>query len=149
MRNLYIALLFLLASLASHAQEFNPHVNDIINEVNVDSLIYQLRNLSGEDPVVIGGELTTVEHRVSSWGNDLAAQYIFETLEGFGLETYYQDYSSGGKNVYAIQQGTEYPDEYYMICAHYDAVDFYCADDNGSGTAGVLETARIFRCSTI
>jgi len=144
MRNLYIALLFLLASLGAHTQEFNPHVNDIINEVNLDSLIYQLRNLSGEDPVVIGGETTTIEHRVSNWGNNLAAQYIFETLEGFGLDPFYQDYSSGGRNVLAIQEGTQYPEEYYIICAHYDAVTYYAADDNGSGTAGVLEAARIF-----
>jgi len=31
-----------------------------------------------------------------------------------------------------------------MICAHYDAVDYYCADDNASGSTGVLEAARIF-----
>jgi len=32
-----------------------------------------------------------------------------------------------------------------MICAHYDAVTPYCADDNASGTAGVFEAARIFQ----
>jgi hypothetical protein len=93
---------------------------------------------------MVNGELTTIEHRVSAWGNDLAAQYIFETLDGYGLEPWFQDYSSGGRNVLAVQVGAEYPDEYYMICGHYDAVDFYCADDNGSGTVGVLEAARIF-----
>jgi len=54
------------------------------------------------------------------------------------------NYEFPGKNIYAVQEGTVYPDEYYMICAHYDAVDFYCADDNGSGSSGVLEAARIF-----
>ena len=112
--------------------------------MNADSLIYYLRNLSGEDPVMVNGVDTVIEHRVSNWGNDLAADYLYETLQGFGLDTYLDEYSASGTNVYAILEGTQYPDEYYMICAHYDAVDYYCADDNGSGTAGVLEAARIF-----
>ncbi len=144
MRNLYFTLLFLFTGLFAGGQEYNTLVQEIIDNVSQDSLIQQLRNISGEDPVMVGGELTTIEHRVSSWGNDLAAQYIFETLEGYGLEPFYQDYSSGGRNVLAVQVGTQHPEEYYMICGHYDAVDFYCADDNGSGTVGVLEAARLF-----
>ena len=31
----------------------------------------------------------------------------------------------------------------FILCAHYDAVDFYCADDNASGVTAVLEAARI------
>jgi len=144
MRTFYFCIIFLLSSLISIPQEFNSDVEDIINDVELDSLIYYLRNLSGEDSVVINGENSRIEHRVSNWGNDLAADYIAQTLEGFGLTTYDESYSSSGRNIYAVQEGTEYPDEYYMICAHYDAVDYYCADDNGSGSSGVLEAARIF-----
>ncbi len=36
-----------------------------------------------------------------------------------------------------------FPDEKYMICAHYDTVADHCADDNASGTAIVMEAARI------
>ncbi|MCJ7552994.1 MAG: M28 family peptidase, partial [Ignavibacteriaceae bacterium] len=35
------------------------------------------------------------------------------------------------------------PEKYFIYCAHYDAVTNYCADDNASGVAGVLEAARI------
>lgn len=144
MRRLYIIGIFLFSSLITFSQTYNPNVENIINSVNLDSLVFYLRNLSGEDSVIINGQGTIIQHRVGIWGNDLPADYLKQTLEGFGLTTTVQSYSSSGKNVYAVQEGTEYPDEYYMICAHYDAVDFYCADDNGSGSSAVLEAARIF-----
>lgn len=143
MKQISILLIGLFTGIFSFAQTYNTQVENVINIVNLDSLIYQMRNLSGEDEVVINGENTTIEHRVSNWGNNLAAQYIFETLESIGLETTWDMYSMNGINVYAVQPGTIYPDEYYMICGHYDAVDYYCADDNGSGTAAVIEAARI------
>jgi hypothetical protein len=144
MRHLYITLAIILSGLFSFSQTYNEDVEYIINEVNQDSLIFYLRNLSGEDSVMIDGEKTIIEHRVSNWGNNLAASYLKQTFEGFGLTTYEQVYSGSGKNIYAVQEGLLYPDEYYMICAHYDAVDYYCADDNASGSTAVLESARIF-----
>ncbi len=52
-------------------------------------------------------------------------------------------------NIIALKQGTTFPDQYYIICAHYDSrsstpmVRAPGADDNGSGTAAVLEAARV------
>jgi hypothetical protein len=52
-------------------------------------------------------------------------------------------------NVIAIQYGTEFPNEYVVCGAHYDSFTYESidiapgADDNASGTAGILETARI------
>jgi hypothetical protein len=135
---------FLFSTMLAFSQEYDPMVENIIGEVNQDSLVFQLRNFSGEDPVVVNGTSTVIEHRVSAWDNDLAADYLIETLEAYGLEVEDQIYSSGGRNVLAVQEGSMYPDEYVMICAHYDAVDFYCADDNASGSVAVLEAARIF-----
>ncbi len=143
MKKLSFLLICLFSGLFSFAQTHDTQVENVINTVNLDSLIYQLRNLSGEDEVVISGETTTIEHRVSNWGNNLAAQYIMESLQAIGLETTLDTYTLDGQNVYAVQPGTVYPDEYYMICGHYDAVDYYCADDNASGTAAVIEAARI------
>ena len=54
-----------------------------------------------------------------------------------------QVYSSGGRNILAIQEGKTNPDDIYIICAHYDSVADYCADDNASGTTAILEIARI------
>jgi photosystem II stability/assembly factor-like uncharacterized protein len=50
-------------------------------------------------------------------------------------------------NVLTTKIGTTYPDQYFIICAHYDDMPSGAvapgADDNGSGTAAVIEAARI------
>jgi hypothetical protein len=124
-------------------QSYDPFIEELMNQTNLDSLVSYVRILSGEDSVVIGDSTVLIARRVSSTGNDLAAEYIKMKLETHGLEIYDQQYSSQGRNIYAIQRGTTYPEEYFIYCAHYDAVTYFCADDNASGVAGVLEAARI------
>ena len=121
---------------------YDPVVADIINQTNLDSLVSYVRILSGEDSVWIGNNRVLIRNRGGTGGN-LAASYIKQKLSSYNLEVYEQNYSSTGKNVYAVQEGYLYPEKQYIICAHYDAVDVYCADDNASGVAAVIEAARI------
>ncbi len=121
---------------------YDPIVAEIINQTNLDSLVSFVRILSGEDSVWIGNTRVLIQNRGSS-GGDLAADYLIQKLESYNLEVYDQVYSSTGRNVYAVQEGYLYPEKQYIICAHYDAVDVYCADDNASGVAAVIEAARI------
>jgi hypothetical protein len=138
-----LVLLQFLTYSFCFGQSYDPFIEALINQTNLDSLVSYVRILSGEDSVVINGSKVLITHRVSYQGNNLAAEYIKGKLETFGLEIYDQPYSSQGRNIYAIQRGTIYPEKYFIYCAHYDAVTFYCADDNASGVAGVLEAARI------
>ncbi len=49
-------------------------------------------------------------------------------------------------NVICTKPGSRYPDRQIIVGAHFDAVP-YCpgADDNGTGTSGVLEIARVLK----
>ena len=47
-------------------------------------------------------------------------------------------------NVVAELPGTKYPDKFVIVSSHYDTVMCSGFCDNGAGTAGVLEMARIF-----
>jgi hypothetical protein len=64
--------------------------------------------------------------------------------QGYGIH-------AGDVNVVATKTGTTDPEEIYIICGHYDSISnnpTYLApgaDDNGTGTVGVLEVARILR----
>jgi len=141
---LFIYLIIFLTSFSTiYSQTYNPFIEELINQTNLDSLVSFVRILSGEDSVMIGDTNVLIQHRISNQNNNLAADYIKQKLEGYGLDTYDQVYSSYGRNIYAIQPGFLHPDEQYIICAHYDAVANHCADDDASGTAGVLEAARI------
>ncbi len=138
-----LIILSLLFIKISFCQSYDPFIQNLVDQTNLDSLISFVRILSGEDSVIINDTNTIITHRVNSWGNDLAADYLKNKMTEFGFETIDQNYSEEGRNIYSIQTGTLYPEEYYILCAHYDAVTNYCADDNASGVAGVLEAARI------
>ncbi len=133
---------FVLISF-NYSQTYNSFIEGLMNQTDLDSLVSFVNILSGEDSVLIGNSNVLIKNRIDYQGNDLAAEYIKQKLKYYGLETYDQQYSDKGRNIYAIQKGALFPQEYFIICAHYDAVANYCADDNASGTAEVLETARI------
>jgi hypothetical protein len=123
-------------------------IQSLIDQTNLDTLIHFVNILSGEDSVTINDSTYLLLSRnVLHPHNDLAADFIFQTLNRFGLSTYNQNYSSTGRNVYGIKTGTDYPDQKFIICAHYDDSPVQPpapgADDNGSGTTAVLEAARI------
>lgn len=73
----------------------------------------------------------------------------FQAMPGLTVET--QSFAVGantGYNVIATLPGTTRPDDWYIVGGHYDSIpstgNAPGAEDNGSGTAGVLELARIF-----
>ena len=124
-------------------------IQTIINQTNIDSLTFFVEELSGEVQTIIGGSpYTIVSRHKNNPSNDKAADYIKQKLESYGLTAYDQWWSGTGRNVYATQPGTLYPNKKYIICAHYDDMPSGSvapgADDNASGTAAVLEAARIF-----
>jgi len=84
-----------------------------------------------------------------------ARNWIKEQYEALNVDVTIQNYTysyygtRNGANVIAIQLGTEFPDQFVVCGAHYDSYtyeninDAPGADDNASGTAGVLATAKI------
>ncbi|CAN5592443.1 hypothetical protein BH23ACI1_BH23ACI1_24400 [soil metagenome] len=87
---------------------------------------------------------------ISQPGNDRAAEYLHGMYKSFGYEPDYQWFEAraamGGKtaNVLATLRGTTNPDLVYIVSSHYDSVSVGPgADDNSSGTAALLETARL------
>jgi hypothetical protein len=137
--------IMLFISLSANAQSFNTFVESLVNQTNLDSLVKNVRFLSGEDSVFIDGTKTIIKNRNRFLDNELSGRFIKQKLEKYNLQAQEQDFSSTGKNIFAIQEGKTFPDSYYIICAHYDAVTSYAADDNASGTALVLEAARLFQ----
>jgi hypothetical protein len=83
-------------------------------------------------------------------GNARASEFLFNTYKSFGYEPQYQWFEPrnafGGKtaNVVATLKGTVNPELIYVISSHYDSVEAGPgADDDSSGTAALLEAARM------
>jgi len=87
---------------------------------------------------------------ISRPGNKQAADYLFAAYKSFGYEPELQCFENrvalGGKtcNVIAKLPGTENPELIYVVSSHFDSVGAGPgADDDTSGTAALLEAARM------
>ncbi|WP_111682291.1 M28 family peptidase [Winogradskyella tangerina] len=140
MKKLPLSILFtLIMCCFGHSQS----VEDLMNEVSNSNLQETVAQLSGEQSAVINGSTQTITSRVHN-NNDLAADYIKQRLESIpNLNVQFQNFNITGKNIIATQVGTTNPDDIYLVCAHYDSVTTFCADDNATGVAAVIEVARI------
>lgn len=129
--------------------EENPQISALLDSVSVDSL------------------KTNIEHLSSYWTRRYDSRFIYDVqdwlvarYQGFGVDTvmlhdFEVPYFEAGTadNVIAVKWGTIKPEEFVICGAHYDSwnADGYDpdtirspgADDNGTGVAGILETARL------
>ncbi|MFH2035199.1 MAG: M20/M25/M40 family metallo-hydrolase, partial [Candidatus Zixiibacteriota bacterium] len=88
-----------------------------------------------------------LKSKLQSFGyTDITFQYFLATREWMNV------FNEPAWNVICVKEGTEFPDEYIIIGAHYDSYssndyDYPApgADDNASGVSAVLELARIFK----
>jgi len=67
-------------------------------------------------------------------------------MTNYGVNVTLDDFLYSGKTYYNVVGeilGTTRPQDVYIIGAHFDSVNNPGADDNASGTAGVLEIARL------
>jgi Tol biopolymer transport system component len=89
---------------------------------------------------------------ISKPGNRLASEFLFDTYRSFGYVPEYQWFDPsprpalGGRtaNVIATLRGTVNPELVYVVSSHYDSVEAGPgADDDSSGTAALLEAARV------
>ncbi len=126
-----------------HSQVFDAQIAGYIDEVNIDTLVMLVREISGEDPAMVNNVEVLITNRQTQEGKEMAANYIQQKLESYDLLVENQSYSSTGRNIIAVQQGIVNPENVYIICGHYDSVAEYCADDNGSGLSATLEASRI------
>lgn len=148
----FFVVLFSNNSFCQYIQD--SRIDSIVNLISRQSISKYMRELTGDTTVMIGGINRLIFSRYyTSPANDWAAQYIYEKFQSFGLNPQYQVVDSTCKNVLAVKIGTKYPNQKYIIGAHYDNIIWpvnpgpldtvHGADDNASGVCGVLEAARL------
>ena len=128
--------------------EVNPTIREMLNQVNQDSLRATVQHLQDYG------------HRIWNSENAFAASdWIAGRMQALGLEVEQQPFyantwlgsGEAAPNVIGIQRGTLYPDTYVVCGSHFDSFSWEAmmggqapgADDNATGVASVLESARI------
>ncbi len=124
------------------------------------TLVYSyVAGLSGEQPVMVGGNAYTILNRNTDGGEGIqhATQYAYERFASAGLVSSYHVWKDATPpNVIAEQPGVERPKRIFMLTAHLDDMPIVGpgtpvapgADDNASGSAGVLIAAELLSQST-
>lgn len=163
----FLAFLFCTASGAQTGQEEMPHVPALAENLELAGstswLKAHLSILASDD---FEGRCTATE------GQKMAADYLASQMALYGLVQIAKDsngvaswhqswpfakrfgdknkYLSHSENVMGVLPATSPSDEYIVISAHYDHLGiirdtiYNGADDNGTGTATVLELIRLF-----
>jgi hypothetical protein len=128
----------------------DPIIQDMMDQVSLDTVYNYTGDLSGEWPVDIGSAPYTIATRYTYSGTPIqkATEYAGEHLEDLGLPVEYHQWSgSTYPNVIGEITGQTNPDDIYIICAHIDDMPSGPiapgADDNASGTTSVLVAADI------
>ncbi len=117
-----------------------------VNVENVNAVINDLVHVGELDDSGLGSRYYTYP------GNQIAADYLFQELESYGLRVWYEDFIMWDGyllvNVVAEIPGAD-DSEVYALMAHFDTMNIENpriapgADDNASGIAATLETVRI------
>jgi len=118
----------------------NPTIEEMMEEVDTNIFLSNLQHLQDY------GTRNSYSPEAVEAQNWLKGQF-----ESYGYEVELFDFNmpSGpaSDNVLATKLGTKYPDEYVVIGGHYDSYSYSGnapgADDDGSGTCGVMEVARV------
>lgn len=145
---------------ASSSASYDPSVAGMMAQVSASTVYTYTGQLSGAWPAAVGGSLYLITTRHTGSGQPIAkaAQFVYEHFQHLGLAVSYQDWSHFGytnRNVAAVITGTAKPGEIVLLTAHLDSIcaESGCqggssgpapgADDDASGTAGVMVAADI------
>lgn len=134
----HILLILFLIGFHSKAQESNSYYETIVENMDMDILVANL-----QQHVDFGSKDPGTDALVNSF-NWLKSSYEEWGYEDISIDTFYY---SGNEcyNLIITKTGSLYPNQYVIIDGHYDTRNGPGANDNGTGTAIVLEIARMLK----
>lgn len=137
------------------ATTFAPSITGMVDQVSNTNFMNWIRDMAGRATTVGGLPVTFATRATPTTQCDQAEQWAFERLQALGYtDVQYDPYTYGttnARNVVATLPGTESPGKVVILGAHLDSTSPQSAtlapgaNDNASGVAGLLETARILR----
>ncbi|HTM12808.1 MAG TPA: M20/M25/M40 family metallo-hydrolase [Bryobacteraceae bacterium] len=150
-----VVLLLLTANLPAQTARPDPAIQQIVAEISPDRIAATVKTLAGFET---RGNYSDPNQKTRGIG--AARRWIFAQLHGYNqrLEVSYDVEKKGATDiasVVAVLPGTVQPEKRIIVAAHYDSINLRAtgdkaaeapapgADDDASGTAVVLELARV------
>jgi len=129
------------SALSVDAFTVHPEIQEMVDAVSQSNLEAIVQDLADA-----GGYGT---RRSNTSGGHWAAQYVYDTFVSYGIaDVSFHDFDTNADNVVAVIPGAAFPENIFVLGGHYDSLALFSgsepgADDNASGTAAVMEAARI------
>lgn len=138
MRSILYGLLILLISLTADSQTINSFYYEIVENASYTDYYNNLQTFEDFGAKDIGSQgLISTANWIINYYEQLGYTDIkIDTFEYNSEEVY---------NIIITKEGSVRPDTYFIVDAHYDTVGNSGTDDNGSGTACVLEIAKLLK----
>jgi hypothetical protein len=132
-----------------------PHVVTALQNVTVAGVTQEMNEMTGEVDTTVGGKTVRIESR-NSWHAliEIAMQKLEEEYKKLGIPTKRIEYTRRGRKMYNLEAtivGATRPDKIFVYSSHLDCTAGNTqraenkapgADDDASGTVGVLNVAR-------
>jgi hypothetical protein len=137
---------------AGKLAEVSPLVQEMLDQVTEDWVAARTGDLTGVWPVLIDEEPYTLSTRNSyrTEAIEKAGRYLFDFYQKLGLAVSLEEFvfrDTRQLNIVAEKKGSLFPERIIALTAHYDNNPYSMpapgADDNASGTVGVLAAAEI------
>lgn len=120
--------------------------------VSIDMSFFskKLREFTGLDPIFINGEKQFISERGSKGYRNLAIHFLEAEFTKLGYKTSQKNYTGGGwyprKGINLVSEKIINKDyKTLVLISHYDSVGNAGANDNGTGTIGMLTIAKALK----
>jgi hypothetical protein len=142
MKNLLFSLTLLLVVTSGFSQQFIPYYGSVVDQcsqanVTDDLTQFEALGLKRRGTPALQSTLDWLKNKYLSYGYT-ASQLVEDSYT-------YQGSPSACKNLIVTKVGTVHPNTYVIVCGHYDSIGGTGTNDNGSGVACILETARLLQ----
>ena len=140
MKGLLFSLLVVLTVSTGFSQVYIPAYGAVVNQCSQDNITTDLTQF---EALGLKRRGTAPLQSTLDWLKNKYLSYGYTALQ---MEE--QSFTNGTatcKNLIINKTGTLYPNIYVIVCGHYDSIGGTGTNDNGSGVACILETARLLQ----
>jgi len=142
MKNLLVSFFFLLITSTGFSQVFIPYYGTVVDQCSQTNITGDLTQFEG---LGLKRRGTNSLQNTLDWLKGKYAAYGYTASQIVEDSYTYQGSPSACKNLIVTKVGTVHPNTYVIVCGHYDSIGGTGTNDNGSGTACILETARLLQ----
>ncbi len=142
----YKSILFLLLTIftvsTSFSQTFIQGYANVVNQCSLTNITTSLTEFEGLGMKRRG---TAPLQSTLDWLKSKYLSYGYTTTQMQEDSYTYNGSTATCKNLIVTKIGTLHPNTFVIVCGHYDSIGGTGTNDNGSGVASILETARLLQ----